>query len=91
MSEVSMWLFPVAVAAVVGLFMSARYGLRWTWGTCLQQALILAACILGIFFLYGRLDAPYAVLREQYAIYCTGIAWVLLIVFNICQRILIIS
>jgi membrane associated rhomboid family serine protease len=89
MSEVSMWLFPVAVAAVVGLFMSARFGIRWTWGICLQQFLMMVACIFGFVFLYAPLDAPYAVNREQYAAGCTVIAWAMFLTFNLWQRILI--
>lgn len=89
MSEVSMWLFPVALASVVGLFICIRNGPSWTWGMCAQQALILVVSIIGFYFLYGPLPAPYAMARHDYALYCTVIAWTMFLIFTIGQRLLI--
>jgi membrane associated rhomboid family serine protease len=89
MSETSMWLFPVAVAALVGLFVSARAGLAWTWGICLQQLLILIFSILGFCFLFLPALQVDAKLAEQAAGYCTWAAWILFFGFNIGQRLML--
>lgn len=86
MSETVMWLYPVAVASVIGLFINMRFGWRWTWGICIQQALILIASILGFVFLYAPLAPPYAVSRDQLATYSTIAAWGLFAYFNLLQK-----
>jgi membrane associated rhomboid family serine protease len=89
MSETSMWLFPIAIAALVGLVVSARSGLAWTWGICVQQALILIVSILGFCFLYLPMPPVSAKVAEQAANYCTWAAWVLFLIFNIGQRLVL--
>lgn len=89
MSEVSMWLFPVMLASMVGLFVGFRYGLRWTWGLCLQQTLILVASSIGFLYLYppvifngGRPD-------EHIASFWATLAWVFFAAFNLGQRLIL--
>lgn len=89
MSDVFMWLFTVAFASAVGLFICIRNGPSWTWGMCVQQALMLAVSIIGFYFLYGPLRAPYAMARHDFAVYCTVIAWAMFLTFTIGQRLLI--
>lgn len=87
MTEVSMWLFPVAIAAVVGLFYSIKFGIRWTWGMAIQQSLILISSLLGFYFLYFPVEAPLP--AAKLAGYFTWLAWILFGAFNFGQRIIL--
>ncbi len=84
-----MWLYPVALIAIVGLFISVRHGLLWTWGLCLQQLIILGFTVLGFYFVYAPGDSPFVVPKETIAAVATITAWTLFFVFNIGQRILL--
>jgi membrane associated rhomboid family serine protease len=89
MSEVAMWLFPVMLASMVGLFIGLRYGLRWTWGLCVQQTLILIASAIGFLYLY-----PPAVFNgghpdEHIASFWATLAWVFFAAFNLGQRLIL--
>jgi membrane associated rhomboid family serine protease len=89
MSEVSMWLYPVALAGAIGLFFGIRYGCRWTWGMCLQQLLILLCASIGLLALYFprpfALGGPPETVAAGWAI---G-SWVLFACFNFAQRLVI--
>lgn len=89
MTEVSMWLYPVALAALIGLVLSARFGLRWTWGICLQQVIILIFAGLGFIALYAPIETPPAVHKETLAAFCAIAAWLLFLGYNIGQRVVL--
>jgi membrane associated rhomboid family serine protease len=84
-----MWLYPVALAALIGLFISAKIGLRWTWGICLQQLIILLVASAGFAFLYAPVSPPPAVTKDAAAGFCAIAAWILFFGFNIGQRIVL--
>src|SRR5579872_5697595 len=89
MSETVMWLFPLALMAAAGMFITARAGLGWTWGMFLQQALILLCSALGFVFLYAPHLVPWLPAGELAAKVCTWTAWGLFLIFNVAQRILL--
>ncbi len=89
MSETSMWLFPVAMAAAIGLIIGLRSGLAWNWGMCLQQGLILLVTATGFYFLYAPAALGATKPAEDAAQVCTWIAWTLFLIFNIGQRLIL--
>ncbi len=76
MSEFSIWLYPLAISALVSLVIYLRNGLYWTWGGCLQQGLILACAVIGL--TSGHYDIA------------AKVGWSLFVLFNVLQRLLIV-
>src|SRR5688572_18347240 len=89
MPEVSMWLYPIALAGAIGLFFGLRYGFAWTWGMCLQQLLMMLTAVFGLLAIYVPEPFAFGHPPEQSAQYWAIAAWLLFCLFNFGQRMLI--
>lgn len=89
MTDTDMWLFTVAIAGLLGLIVSARAGLRWTWGICVQQAMILVISLLGFAFTYFGGALMGADRAQHAANYCAWLAWIMFLAFSIGQRLVL--
>ena len=72
MSQFSLWLYPLILSAGLAIFFLVRHGIKWTWGSIIQQLMILSAAALG--FITGN-----------YALWA-GVGWFLFFLFNIGGR-----
>lgn len=86
MSSADLWLLPLAISALISLFMHFGNGLRWSWGYCLQQGLIFFLAASG--FLFGETNK--IVLPSGFIIPAKALilisGWSLFLFFNIVQR-----
>ena len=77
MVETGMWLLTFAIASVGGLYFFVRAGLKWTWGLCLQQVIVLSAALLGAGFLfapvYSSLSSEVSMRWAHYFAWLSGI------------------
>jgi membrane associated rhomboid family serine protease len=90
MSETAMWLIPVALAAVAGIVISIRMGLRWTWGMLAQQLLIAVVALVGVYFVYGpALPGVPSWFGAKAANYCVWLSWLMFLGFNFGQRMIL--
>src|SRR5438309_52182 len=89
MSEVAMWLFPVAFAAIAGIFFCFRMSPRWTWGICAQQSIVLACAMAGFFYLFPPHINGMPPASESKAALCAWFTWFLFGLFNIGQRLVL--
>jgi rhomboid protease GluP len=89
MNQVTIWLMPIAISAVVALIIYIRMGVHWTWGLCLQQLLILGAATAG--FLTQPADDSRMSANIAYGIAAiwAGVGWALFFIFNVGQRTLL--
>jgi membrane associated rhomboid family serine protease len=84
-----MWLFPVALCALLGIILNIRFGIRWTWGACLQSVLMLLASLSGFFFLYAPPALVPWISFHQAATFFSWLAWVFFASFIFGQRIVL--
>jgi len=47
-SQLTLWLYPLALVAALALVSYLRMGIRWTWGFCLQALSMLFVAVLGL-------------------------------------------
>ncbi|GEM_PF-1089449 len=47
-SQATLWLYPLAIMAIVALSIYIRIGVSWTWGFCLQAGAMLAVSVAGL-------------------------------------------
>lgn len=72
MSQFSLWLYPLVLSAGLAIVFLLRAGIKWTWGSVIQQLLILTAAIAGF-------------VTSEYALFAV-IGWVMFVIFNFGSR-----